>query len=142
MTAQQFLGRYRAAQIDMQRAERLIARITALLEVQGVDTSAEKVQTSSIDDRTARLIAELVDARREFEEARIRSVQMMREINALLERIPDPQHKRLLEMRYLEGKTWEEVAKGIHVTYRHVFNIHKRAKESAEELLGNRNDFT
>ena len=78
MIAQQFLGRYRAAQIDMQRAERLIARITALLEVQGVDTSAEKVQTSSIDDRTAWLIAELVDARREFEEARIRSVQMMR----------------------------------------------------------------
>lgn len=135
MIAQQFLGRYRAAQIDMQRAERLIARITALLEVQGVDTSAEKVQTSSIDDRTAWLIAELVDARREFEEARIRSVQVMREINSLIELIPDPQQKRLVELRYLEGRTWEDIANEIHVSYRHVFNVRLQAKGAVEALI-------
>lgn len=135
MTAQQFLGRYRAAQVDMQRAERLIAKITALLEVQGVDTSNEKVQSSNIDDRTARLVAELVDARNDFEAARARAIRVVREINALIECISDPQQKRLLEMRYLEGKTWEEIANGIHVTYRHVFRMRRWALDAAEKLI-------
>ena len=135
MNAQQFLSRYRAAKVDMERTERLIAKITALLEVHGVDTSNEKVQTSNIDDRTARLIAELVDARIDFEAARDRSIQAMREINALIERVPDSQQKRLLEMRYLEDKTWEEIANGIHVSYRHVFNVRKRAREAVEMLI-------
>lgn len=135
MTAHQFLDRYRAAKVDMQRAERLIAKIEALLEVRGVDTTSEKVQLSGFDDRTAGLIAELVDAKREYEEALERSVQVMREINGVIERVSDPQQKRLLELRYLDGKTWEEISNTIHVSYRHVFNIHQKAKESVEDLI-------
>lgn len=135
MTPQEFLGRYMAAQVDMQRAERLIAKITALLEVQGVDTSGVKVQVSNMDDRTARLIANLVDAQQELEDVRMEAIRVMREINTVISRVSDPQQKRLLELRYLDGKTWEEISNTIHVTYRHVFNIHRKAKESVEDLI-------
>lgn len=133
MTAQQYLGRYRAAQVDMQRSERLIKRITALLEVQGVDTTSEKVQTSNTDDRTARLIAELVDARKEFEETQTASIGMLREIARVIGDVDQPLHKQLLELRYIDGLTWYEISNRLHVTYRHVFNLHRRALDEIEE---------
>ncbi len=132
MTAQQYLGRYRAAQVDMQRSERLIRKITALLEVQGMDTTSEKVQTSNNDDRTARLIAELVDARKEFEATRETSIGMLREIARVIGEVEQPLHKQLLEMRYIDGLTWFEISNNLHVTYRHVFNLHHRALEEIE----------
>lgn len=133
--AQQYLGRYRAAKMDMDRAERLIKKTRELLEVQGVDTSSERVQSSVVGDRTANLIAELVDARMEFEEAMERSVQMMRDINGVIGMVSSPQQKRLLELRYIEGKTWEEISNNIHVTYRHVFRVRNNALAAVEEIL-------
>lgn len=135
--AQQYLGRYRAAQMDMDRAERLIKKTRELLEVQGVDTSSERVQSSVVGDRTANLIAELVDARMEFEEAMERSVQMMRDVNDVISMVSSPQQKRLLELRYIEGKTWEEISNAIHVTYRHVFRVRNNALAAVEEILVN-----
>lgn len=133
MTAQQYLGRYRAAQVDMQRSERLIKRIAALLEVQGVDTTSEKVQTSNTDDRTARLIAELVDARKEFEETQTASIGMLREIARVIGDVDQPLQKQLLELRYIDGLTWYEISNRLHVTYRHVFRIHRSVLEQLDE---------
>lgn len=133
MTAQQYLGRYRAAQVDMQRSERLIRKITALLEVQGMDTTSEKVQTSNNDDRTARLIAELVDARKEFEATRETSIGMLREIARVIGEVEQPLHKQLLEMSYIDGLTWFEISNNLHVTYRHVFRMHRNILEKLEE---------
>ena len=133
--AQQYLGRYRAAQMDMARAERLIKKTRELLEVQGVNTSSERVQSSIAGDRTANLIAELVDARHEFEEALERSLQVLRDINVVIENVSSPQQKRLLELRYIEGKTWEEISNTIHVTYRHVFRVRNNALAAVEEIL-------
>lgn len=135
MTAQQYLYQYRSALIDLQRSERLIKRITALLEVQGVDTSAEKVQTSKLDDRTARLVAELVDAKREFRDLHEESVRRMRTVAGVIRAIEDPQQKRLLELRYIEGLPWHEIAEKMYVSYRHVFRIHSRALEEAGEKI-------
>ena len=136
MSVQQYLGSYRAAQIDMQRAERLIARINEQLDVQGVNTSSEKVQSSSSGDRTAKLIADLVDARNEFEDARDRALSAMREINAVIGMVTDPQQKRLLELRYIECKTWEEISGAMYISYRHVFNIHHKARDVVAQILG------
>lgn len=135
MTAQQYLYQYRSALIDLQRSERLIKRITALLEVQGVDTSAEKVQTSKLDDRTARLIAELVDAKREFRDLQEESVRRMRTVAGVIRAIEDPQQKRLLELRYIDGVTWYEIAEKMYVSYRHVFNIHRHALDEVEKIV-------
>lgn len=135
MTAQQYLGMYLAAQEDMRRAERLIEKLKSTLDVQGVNTASEKVQSSSTGDRTARIIAELVDARNDFEDARERSVRVMRDINAVIGMVKSPQQKRLLELRYIEGKTWEEISNNIHVTYRHVFRVRNNALAAVEEIL-------
>lgn len=135
MTAQQYLGMYLAAQEDMRRAERLIEKLKSTLDVQGVNTASEKVQSSSTGDRTARIIAELVDARNDFEDARERSVRVMRDINAVIGMVKSPQQKRLLELRYIEGKTWEEISNNIHVTYRHVFRVRNNALAAVQEIL-------
>lgn len=135
MTAREFLGRYRAAQEDIRRAERLIKKVNEQLEVQGVNTTSERVQSSSTDDRTARLVAELVDARTDLEDAKERALRVMREINSLIELIPDPQQKRLVELRYLEGRTWEDIANEIHVSYRHVFRVRSNAFEAVDGIL-------
>ena len=43
--------------------------------------------------------------------------------------------RALLEIRYLNGCTWEEVAERMHYTTRNIYNLHSAALRAVELLI-------
>lgn len=68
-----------------------------------------------------------------------RLVDLKQEIYALIEKIPDPRERTLLQLRYLSSEngrplTWAHIAKLLCYDERWVMRLHLRALESAEKL--------
>lgn len=68
-----------------------------------------------------------------------RLVDLKRKIYALIERIPEPRERTLLQLRYLSSEngkrlTWAHIAKILCYDERWVMRLHLRALESAEKV--------
>lgn len=78
---------------------------------------------SGTADDTGRLAAKLADLAyliaAKLEEAIAVRLQIERAIEGL-----DGQERVLMRLRYIEGKTWEEIAGKMHYSFRHVIRLH------------------
>ena len=59
--------------------------------------------------------------------AQLETVQRYQEISGAVEQIPDDKERELLQLRYLRGERWEDVARKMKYTERQVFRIHGEA---------------
>lgn len=104
---------------------------------------AEKV-TSSFSDRpkggeegnrleetVERIIAIEEELNREIDEM----VDVRREIQAAISSLEDCTLEALMEMRYLGGKSWEEIAVAMGYSWRWTMNLHKKALSSIKSSL-------
>jgi len=82
----------------------------------------------------------------------LRIEELRQEINALYEdmrktrsriarivaRLPNTRTRCLMEMRYLSGLTWEEIAESLSITPRSALRLHQKALRSVDVLLRER----
>ena len=54
---------------------------------------------------------------------------------ALLERVPDERQKTLLTLRYINGKSWEQIGYIMHSERTQVFAIHVKALEAVQTVM-------
>lgn len=54
-------------------------------------------------------------------------VDLRSEINASIEKMENPEERRLLKYRYLKNESWEDIAYELNVSYRTVHRIHASA---------------
>lgn len=78
-------------------------------------------------DRREEAIAKLVDLETLIQEEVSRLCDLKQAMLIRLAGVHDNTCRTLLELRYLEGKTWPEIADAMFFSHRHVFNIHKKA---------------
>lgn len=78
----------------------------------------------------------IVDLQNEIADEINELIAVEREISAAIsESCSDETYKAILEMRYLCYYKWEEIAVKLHVTFRWVMTLHKRAlKEFSEKF--------
>ena len=58
------------------------------------------------------------------------------EVLAVIAQVPDSRYRRLLRARYVEGKTWEEIAVDMGYNYQHVVQrLHPQALHAVEEIM-------
>lgn len=104
-----------------------------LTSIPSVDYSKDRIQTSRTDtmsEAVIRLIEYnekldvLID---EFVEIRDFAFQIMHELDAT--------EAKLLYSRYMQGKTWEQVAESVNFTERHAHRVHERALQHFEDVM-------
>lgn len=54
---------------------------------------------------------------------------------AVLETLPDERHKTLLTLRYINGRSWEQIGYDMHYERTQVFEIHGQALEAAQAAM-------
>nr|WP_276569323.1 DUF1492 domain-containing protein [Cytobacillus firmus] len=64
-------------------------------------------------------------------------IDLKRELATFVSEIGNPSHRLLLELRYLSGSTWEEVASIMGYDVRWVYRLHRKALKEATERLEN-----
>jgi len=120
-------------------------RINCKLEqVQSLRSLAEKATTTLTptphsDQRNIHriedIIIKMLDLESDINASIDRLVDGKREIMETIRCLPKAEHRSLLELRYICGKTWEEVALKMQYSVRNIHLIHGAALHKVSELI-------
>jgi hypothetical protein len=116
------------------RVDRLIT--SKLQQVQSLRELATRA-TSTLSDaphggsrnnhRMEDIIAKMIDLENEINGDIDKLVDLKSSIVALIKGVPDPDHRILLELRYLCFKSWGEIAADMRYSKDYVFELHRKA---------------
>lgn len=100
--------------------------------VPGVDTTTVKVQTSSRSENE--IITKYLDLERELKKD-IAAVLEKKEVVYKKLQVLDGLEKDIMQLRYIGGLSWDEIADKINVSSRHVYRIHDKALEKLKHVI-------
>ena len=127
MNAKEYLGQ--AYRID----QRINSKLEQVMSLRSLATKATSTlrhdnsrptnSTHSFED----VIAKIIDLENEINHDIDRLVDTKREIMATIKRIQNPEHQALLELRYINCKTWEQIATVMLYSVRNTHVLHGAA---------------
>lgn len=79
-------------------------------------------------------IAKIVDLEKEINEDIDRLVDIKAEIMDTISRVDDPIGQIILEMRYVNGKSWDEISSSLNYKDSSIFRIHSRALKEVTKI--------
>lgn len=100
--------------------------------VPGIDTTTLKVQTSSSSENE--IINKYLDLERELKKD-IAAVLEKKETVYKKLQVLDGLEKDIMQLRYIGGLSWDEIADKINVSSRHVYRIHDKALEKLKHVI-------
>ena len=96
-------------------------------------TDAIRVSGTTDRSKVEKYILELWDVHNELQEEIGKLMEKSRQAEKLIQTLEDDRLRAVLELRYLCGMTWEELAKKLHFTVRWAHKLHK---EGIDQLAG------
>ena len=127
MTIKEYLSQ--AYRID-QRINSKLDQVQSLRELTVKATSTLSDTYSSGNGNKQKMegvIVKIIDLEHEIDEEIDRLVDLKQEIVSLIKKVKNPEYQTLLELRYLNFKTWEQIASEMHYSIQHTFRIHDKA---------------
>ncbi len=122
-----YLKRYinldREIERKLEEVARLRSKLTRVTEV----FTAEPRGGGSIYGKTEEILAKIVDLEREIDADIDRLVAIRDGIKTIIEAVEDDRERLLLQYRYLDGRTFEEIAVQMHYSWRQIHRLHSRA---------------
>jgi DNA-directed RNA polymerase specialized sigma24 family protein len=98
-----------------------------LIKITPKYTDELKTPGGSIYGKTEELVAKIVDLEREIDADVDRLISIRDNIKAIIEAVEDDRERLLLQYRYLDGRTFEEIAVQMHYSWRQIHRLHSRA---------------
>lgn len=132
MTAKEYLMQYRTldARIDAKLAQ--VERLRRLARTAGSHGNSSGIHSTQPRDKIGELTAKIVDLEVEINEEINALVDLEREIRGRIAHIPDDNQRLVLEMKYINGLTFEKIAENMHYSLRAVYNYHVSALKSVQ----------
>lgn len=113
---------------ELQHLKEMVAKITPTLK-------DDVVSGGGSQDKLADAVAKIVDLEAEIDRDIDRYVDAKREVSGTLDRLTDPDQVKVLHMRYVQHKTWEQIACDMSMTYRNVCYIHGKGLQAVNEIM-------
>jgi DNA-directed RNA polymerase specialized sigma subunit len=113
---------------DLHQLKEMVTKITQTLK-------DDVVSGGGNQDKLGDAIAKIVDLKAEIDRDIDHYVAAKQEISATLDKLTDPDQLQVLHMRYVQNKTWEQIACDMHMTYRNVCYIHGKGLQSVNQIL-------
>ena len=121
-----------------QRINSRLRRLSDLRQLAGQVTSSlgrEAVSGSADVHKLDGTIAKIVDMEREINEEIDRLVDAKRESMAVIRQVKHPDQQLVLELRYLDFKSWPAIAEEMGLSPRWVQTLHERALAAVENIF-------
>lgn len=135
MTTKEWLNRGRL--LD-QRVNKLLAERDRMFDLAVKMTGSiqeDKVQTSkknTSEESFAKYVAYTAEIDKKIDEL----IEVKKEILTAIYQVEDPTLRTLLQLRYINFETWEQIAIDMSYSYVHiVYNLHPIALQKVEELI-------
>ena len=105
------------------KAEQLKDLRNMIYNISG-NKNKERVQTSKCVDKIGDIMSKIVDLENELDNDIDKLVDLKAEVTKRIDEIPDMECRLLLMLRYLNFKTWEEIAEKMGYSDRHIRRLH------------------
>lgn len=86
-------------------------------------------------DKMGSAVSRIVDKENEINQAVDELIALKQEASLLLARLDKPEHYRVLHERYIQYKSFEQIAAGMGYTYRNAHYLHGRALQAFGKVL-------
>lgn len=90
-------------------------------------TLSDMPKSNRRSDTIADGIATINDIEKTINQEIDELIQLRKEIEDKINAVDDPKLRELLKCRYLDCKSWEEIAYKNNITWRHVYRLHEKA---------------
>ena len=107
----------------LEEVARLRSKLTRVTEV----FTAEPRGGGSIYGKTEEILAKIVDLEKEIDADVDRLIAVRDNIKSVIEVVEDDRERLLLQYRYLDGRTFEEIAVQMHYSWRQIHRLHSKA---------------
>lgn len=122
-------GRINAKLEELAHLKSMVTKITPTLH----DDSSSGTAGSS--DKLAEAVAKIVDLESEINIDIESYVNAKREISKIIDMVSDADQLQVLHKRYIQGKTLEQIACEMNMTYRNVCYINGKGLQSVNAIL-------
>lgn len=135
MGARAFLERVTNAQRRMERMQERARHYRALAMRSTGSMEAVRVGGTPGRSRVEEGMNAFMDIAQDIEEEARALRELIRQTNGVIARIPSATERELLELRYLDGLRWEDIARRMMYDERQVRRIHVKALENVQREM-------
>jgi RinA family phage transcriptional activator len=107
----------------LEEVGRLRSKLTRITQV----LTAEPRGGGTIYGKTEEILAKIVDLEKEIDADVDRLIEVRDSIKSIIEAVEDDRERLLLQYRYLDGRTFEEIAVQMHYSWRQTHRLHSQA---------------
>ena len=132
MTAKEYLSQMRPLQSGIE------SKLEQVQSLQALATKANAVLSHIPSGPTRNvhnmedIIVQMVDLKDEIFSEVERLVELRKSIASTIEQVSNPTYRRILEMRYLCCKPWDDIAGELKYEPKYVFRLHGRALQEID----------
>jgi len=134
MTAKEYLSQYKDLNDSINAKLEQVAELRRKAQSVCSGSSDGGSHSSTPYDRIGELTAKIVDLEQEINEDIDRSIDLQREIRAAIAAVPEARLRTLLELRYLNCLTLEEIAVRMGYCYMQICRLHGKALAAVKML--------
>ena len=87
------------------------------------------------DGKIPAAVEKIVEQERRIDAKIAEMTKLLDEIEKLLGEVGNPDYRLLLELRYLQGLTWEQIAKKMHFSWPHIIRLHGKALLQMQDVM-------
>ena len=131
MSAKEYLEQIR--QLD----KIINAKIEQLEDLRNMKITAtitDDIRTGEVKDRVGDTVAKICNLEWEINDDIDRLIDMKTEAIKKIESVKNVDHRVILQLRYLSGKTWEHIADVLNYSINHIYKVHRKAIYEFEKL--------
>lgn len=129
MTSKEYLSRYRwqndRINAKLEQVAELRRKVQTVASHGSGDTTG--ASSSAIYDRVGEITARIVDMEHEIDDDIDRCIDIQREVLSAISAVPDERLRHLLELKYINCATLEEIAVRMDYSYKQICRLHGQA---------------
>lgn len=132
-TPKEFLSRYRDLGRSMESKKEQILELRREAVSLSQAILGDRVQTSRTSDRVAKAVSAIADLIADIERSIEKRCAAMKEIEEVIDSLPDGLQQEVLRRRYLLGQSFDRIAEKLTYSRMQVNRIHGKALEEIKK---------
>lgn len=133
MTSKEYLRQYRT--LDL----RVNTKLTQIEELRSLavrlSPTARFDKAGNVTDKVGRTVSRIVDLERELQNDIDELVQTGEKIRRAINSLTDERLKVILELRYIKGNRWDNIAFAMDYDIRQIFRLHGIALRKIKDVI-------
>ncbi len=132
-TPKEFLSRYRDLGRSMESKKEQILELRREAVSLSQAILGDRVQTSRTSDRVAKAVSAIADLIADIERSIEKRCAAMKEIEEVIDSLPDGLQQEVLRRRYLLGQSFDQIAEKLTYSRMQINRIHGKALEEIKK---------